>query len=337
MTTRWARQGLGFALLVGVGLTTTARAQTPAFELPVACAMGEDCFIQNYVDQDPGPGASDYTCGTLAYDGDRGTDFRVRDYVAMEEGVAVTAAAAGAVLRTRDGVADVNLREIGADAVAGKEAGNAVIIDHGGGWETQYSHLRQGSVAVAPGQRVEVGDRLGLIGLSGNTEFPHVEFAVRHGGEPVDPFVGLAPGTGCGRPAESLWSVAAQSQLAYVSTTLLGAGFAAEAPDAERARHGAYRGELTVAAEALVFWIDVIGTRAGDVEEITLSGPGGRLIAEAREVHERARAAWFRFAGGRRPGTAWPEGVYRGRYLLTREVEGATVTVVEVTREVPLD
>ena len=70
---------------------------------------------------------------------------------------------------TRDGMTDVSIRDAGHGAVAGREAGNGVLIEHGGGWQTQYSHLRSGSVSVKPGERVEAGTPLGLIGLSGNS------------------------------------------------------------------------------------------------------------------------------------------------------------------------
>ena len=41
--------------------------------------------------------------------------------------------------------------------------GNGVVIDHGGGWISQYSHLRSGSVRVHPGDRVSAGQPLGLV------------------------------------------------------------------------------------------------------------------------------------------------------------------------------
>ena len=55
--------------------------------LPVAFEIGIACNIQNYVDQDPGPGARDYTCGRLTYDGHKGIDFRLPD---VSAGLTVT-------------------------------------------------------------------------------------------------------------------------------------------------------------------------------------------------------------------------------------------------------
>src|SRR5258706_7526145 len=78
-------------------------AQLPGFSLPLRCTPGSDCWIANHVDLDPGPGVRDYTCARFSYDGHNGTDFALRDLNAMAEGVAVLAAAAGRVLRARNG------------------------------------------------------------------------------------------------------------------------------------------------------------------------------------------------------------------------------------------
>jgi len=60
---------------------------------PVDCTLGETCFIQNFVDRDPGPGAADFTCGPMTYDGHKGTDFALPSLAAMRQGVDVLAAA----------------------------------------------------------------------------------------------------------------------------------------------------------------------------------------------------------------------------------------------------
>ena len=111
------------------------------------------------------------------------------------------AAAAGVVKAVRDGVADVNVRVIGFGSVAGHECGNGVVIAHDGGWETQYCHLAKGSVRCTTGERVETGTPLGLVGLSGQTEFPHLHFSVRHNGATVDPFAVWRDGCVRGRPS----------------------------------------------------------------------------------------------------------------------------------------
>jgi hypothetical protein len=42
-----------------------------------ACELGKICFVQNYVDVDPGPAALDFTCGSATYDGHKGIDIRL--------------------------------------------------------------------------------------------------------------------------------------------------------------------------------------------------------------------------------------------------------------------
>ncbi len=65
-----------------------------AFDLafPAGCTLGQDCYIQQYHDHDPGPEATDYTCGPLSYDGHDGTDIALPTRAAMAAGVAVLAA-----------------------------------------------------------------------------------------------------------------------------------------------------------------------------------------------------------------------------------------------------
>lgn len=59
-------------------------------------------------------------------------------------------------------------------------AGNHVVIASDGVFAV-LAHLRRGSVQVAPGDRVEVGQRLGAVGNSGNTLGPHLHFHVMDG------------------------------------------------------------------------------------------------------------------------------------------------------------
>lgn len=63
--------------------------------------------------------------------------------------------------------------------------GLTVKIDHGDGVQTTYSHLS--AIAVAPGDTVGAGQRLGAMGCTGSCTGPHVHFEVRRGHAPVNP------------------------------------------------------------------------------------------------------------------------------------------------------
>ncbi|WP_035691797.1 M23 family metallopeptidase [Azospirillum halopraeferens] len=319
---------LAAAVLIAAGGPAAAE---PRFALPIDCDPGVTCWIQNYVDQDPGPGRADHTCGQLSYDGHKGTDFRIADIPAMEKGVPVLAAAAGTVRAIRDGMDDVSIRVIGREALQGRDAGNSVVVVHGDGWETQYAHLKRGSVRVKPGETVEAGQVLGLVGLSGFTEFPHVHFEARKDGTPVDPFVGTDDPPGCEGPRNPLWTAEAEQRLAYRPTAGLVMGFAASPPKADEARAGTLAGpDLPRDGAALLLWADVMGAHAGDEQRFRVTGPDGGTVIDHRDTLKDSRVAWFAFAGRKTPPGGWPAGTYTGRYTLMRN----GTAVVEMRRDV---
>lgn len=86
--------------------------------------------------------------------------------------------------------------------------GNYIAIVHADGYVTWYGHMKYGSLtAKQPGDAVETGEYLGVVGSSGFASGPHLHFEVTDGDQPLapklDPFAGpcnlLNPNTG------SLW------------------------------------------------------------------------------------------------------------------------------------
>jgi murein DD-endopeptidase MepM/ murein hydrolase activator NlpD len=63
--------------------------------------------------------------------------------------------------------------------------GNRVVIDHGGGLQTAYAHLKQ--IAVAGGACVEKGSRIGDVGSTGLSSGAHLHFETRQDGRVTDP------------------------------------------------------------------------------------------------------------------------------------------------------
>jgi len=67
--------------------------------------------------------------------------------------------------------------------------GRLVIIDHGNGIETRYAHLSQ--ILVKVGDQVQRGQRIALVGNTGNSTGPHLHFEVRVDDDPQDPLLWL--------------------------------------------------------------------------------------------------------------------------------------------------
>ena len=72
--------------------------------------------------------------------------------------------------------------------------GLLVEVRHPGDLTTRYSHLS--AILCAPGDAVEVGQPLGLVGKTGLATGPHLHFEVWRGGEPSDPLPWLGIGSG---------------------------------------------------------------------------------------------------------------------------------------------
>ena len=104
------------------------------------------------------------------------------------QGVDYTVPVGSRVFATADGtIKEVKTRKT--------TSGRTIVINHGGGYETQYSHLSR--IDVKKGQKVRRGDIIGLTGNSGLSLSPHLHYEVRFNGMRVDPihyfFMELSP------------------------------------------------------------------------------------------------------------------------------------------------
>jgi murein DD-endopeptidase MepM/ murein hydrolase activator NlpD len=300
-----------------IALAAAAPAADPVLAWPVACTPGRDCFVQNYVDHDPGPGWKDYRCRSMTYNGHTGTDIRIPSLAVMRRGVQVRAAAAGVVKAVRDGVIDKRYTPADAARLARRACGNAVLVELPGGWSNLYCHLRQGSVRVRPGQAVATGQPLGLVGESGEAEFPHLHLEVRRAGRPVDPFAWRVDPSACSG-GRMLWSPAAAPALAYRSPSVLNQGFASAPATMEQVENGDAPAARTD-GPALTAYVRAIGLEAGDVQTLSVTRPdGGPLASVAVPPLERAKAQYLQFVGARLKAPSWPRGRYRAHYEVRR-------------------
>lgn len=309
-------------LLSALAVSAPSSAQAPSpprLSLPIACIPGRTCEIQNYMDRDPGPGAKDYRCGSRSYEAHSGLDIRLPDMAAQRAGVDVLAAADGKVLRVRDGVADISVKAAGAAAVKDQECGNGLVIEHAGGLSTQYCHMAKGSLKVRAGDTVKTGSPLGQVGLSGNTEYPHLHMTVRKNNVVTDPFA-PTPGAGgqCGA-GEDLWRPEARAALAYKDSVVLNAGFTIGAVTMAQVELGGLA-RPTMNAPALVVYVRALGLRAGDIQSLSLVDPTGKVLAATNaDQVPRNQAQRLLYVGKPRPANGWRPGRYSATYTVKRE------------------
>ncbi|WP_420326510.1 M23 family metallopeptidase [Mameliella sp.] len=300
------------AALALISSVPPAGAEDFRLSVPLDCTLGETCFIEDYVDNDPAQGRHrDFACGINSRDGHKGTDFALLDFAAIDTGVSVLAAAPGVVKRTRDSMPDDRLMR---GVTSENACGNAVLIDHGEGWQTLYCHLRLGSVSVAPGDLVQHGDPLGVVGLSGQTNHPHVHLTLLRNGKVVDPFRPGATGT-CGDPGPTLWT----DPPAYTKTGLVTAGFSDAVPSLQAVGDGSARRPTLRPDEAMVVYAHAGYARPGDVLTISAQSPDGREVFRQAITLDSDQVSQMRALGRKAPASGWPAGEYLGRARLTRD------------------
>ncbi|MEO1745717.1 MAG: M23 family metallopeptidase [Pseudomonadota bacterium] len=317
--------GMGALALAQIASARAAEGENRGaivLDLPIECILGKDCFLQQLVDLDVSDGVSDPFCGTASYDGHQGTDIRVIYPNDISAGVSVLSSADGVVSSVRDGMADrLAFTAQEKERIGNRQCGNGVVVRHANGWETQYCHLRNGSVIAEVGQEVSAGDKIGEVGYSGRAQFPHVHMSVRKDGVHVDPFTGASIGQACSPDRDmsaGLWSPEAAEILNVKATQLLDAGLADVAVSNAVLRDGPP--EIPTAdSDALVGWIYLINVRAGDQVGVRVTGPDGEIYSQGvTKPLEKPNASYAMFAGRRSPP---PLGDYKIEAMVIRDGE----------------
>jgi septal ring factor EnvC (AmiA/AmiB activator) len=93
----------------------------------------------------------------------------------MQSGLLIAATGSAPVAAVADG------RVVFADYY--QSYGPMVILDHGGGWFTLYTHLM--GLELTKGQVLKAGESVGAVGDT--VEGPRLGFEIRHQSQPQDP------------------------------------------------------------------------------------------------------------------------------------------------------
>ena len=67
----------------------------------------------------------------------------------------------------------------------GEQYGRCICIDHGHGFTSMYGHLKEFSVKA--GAKVKKGQTIGKVGMTGQTNGPHLHYVINFHGRPVNP------------------------------------------------------------------------------------------------------------------------------------------------------
>ena len=132
---------------------------------------------------------------TFAIDWTRARDGRVAEGDGSQNsqwyghGATIRAAAGGRVVTVRNDVPEVPPGTVAVEnpTLQGPDdyGGNHVVIRMRRGVYALYAHMIPGSIRVREGQRVRRGDRIGLLGNTGNTAAPHLHFQLMEGPVPL--------------------------------------------------------------------------------------------------------------------------------------------------------
>jgi hypothetical protein len=97
----------------------------------------------------------------------------------------VHSATGGKVVGVLDDIPNTPAGSFPPAITAEKAGGNHVVVAMGGGRYAFYAHLQPGTIRVKVGEKVKVGQTLGLLGNSGNSDGPHLHFHIMDSPRPL--------------------------------------------------------------------------------------------------------------------------------------------------------
>ena len=326
-----------FTLFLGI-LTVPCFGGTEfKLSMPLRCNYGDDCFIQNYVDLKTTSQYQDYNCGILTYNNHKGTDFRLVDYKGLVKGVEVLAVADGTVKAVRNDEADFIYIKNNYSGVTGKECGNGIILQHNDGYSTQYCHLSKNSIVVSEGQKLKSGDKIGYVGMSGETEFPHLHITIRQNDKIIDPFTGLEPNKiyTCSdkNTSNSLWDSNTLKNLKYIETAILNFYLTENTPSQLEAQAGNFREDtIKQDAENIIFWTEIVGVNKNDEITFELINSSQQTVFSSTQKVPKRYAVYFSYVGKKiSKNDDFSPGKYKEKISLKRNKKIILTKVKDIT------
>lgn len=313
-----------FILLFLITLPFTRATQAIELRFPVACQIMNNCWISNHVDLNDKIGAiSDYKCEAKATDNNKSTHIALNSMNAVSQNIPVVASAGGVVDFAGNG---------------GGFCGTRVTITHDKGWKTNYCHLNSQNLSVQSGQTVQTGQVLSSIGMTGQTQWPHLSFSVLRNGMIFDPFSGRSSIEGCARDADKpLWIDGINPP--YEPAAVINAGFTVGFASNQSILNGTATAATKIDAKTpqLSLWSLLLNLRRGDRIELTVQTPTGRILNEIKQTIESDVNFYPIYFSTLKKGFIWDAGEYTGTIKITRNINGEPITSGRIVKTQIID
>lgn len=315
-----------FLSLLTLVLLTIHAPKSYAMEImfPINCKLGENCFISKYVDHFFDKTVQkDFRCrSSVTSTNNKGTGIKVSESF-YRTGVPVYAVADGIVVKKRDSIPDkriMSAEEAQKASITGY--GNVILIEHEDDYATLYAHLQLNSIPYKIGDQIKKGDQIGVIGLSGLTEYPHLNFEVYHRDQIMDPFTGTKQNNICDLDIENtLWDDRFMRQYsAYSDTKISDSGFTDIIPTKETYKEISNTlQQLTPDTKQLIFWINAQAVEQGDEIVLSLFDTDGNLMIRKAKRFEESHANYLFSLGKKETDKHWKAGQYNAFVQLWRD------------------
>lgn len=295
----------------------TKTSQAIDLQFPVACKPMQNCWITNHVDLNTRTGViEDYMCGVKTYDNSPATHISLGTSNAQDKNVPVIAAASGTVILARD---------------IGQECGTRVVINHGKGWHTSYCHLNPETLFVQQGMTVEQGQILGIVGTSGQTNWPRLSFVVTRNNMIFDPFSGRSELEGCLPNANPMW-IGGMNPF-YEPANVTRVGFTVGHLSNRDIASGALPAAAQILNETpqLSLWAMMLNIKKDDVIEMLIVKPSGEVLNETKITASRDQVTYPLYLSTNRGLERWKPGLYTGKITITRRVQNGKITTGKKT------